>query len=240
MAEKKKSIEIAIPNRESEAEMCADLSRVLQSLESPDTEESYQVNVNFSYLQPVDANRNKMVKEFLDKPEAEWLLMIDSDVAPPTDILSMIEYGEPVISAVVTIKKEGVPRPLLLKKRKTQYGVMTLDELEEKINDSGIVSVDGVGTGCLLMHRDVLEKMEPPWFQFVYNEYGGLQLGEDFYFSRKLEEQDVTPKVSTNHVCSHYRKVDLTEFLKIVTDAKQEAQNYIEETKEGLWGDLGD
>jgi hypothetical protein len=42
------------------------------------------------------------------------------------------------------------------------------------------MSVDGVGAGCLMVHRHVYQQMEPPWFKFEGS-------GEDLYFCRKAK-----------------------------------------------------
>jgi GT2 family glycosyltransferase len=183
----------------------------------------FDVSVSFSYLQPVDANRNGMVKNFLQDESNEWLLMVDNDVVPPKDILRMVDYGEDVVSGTVTIKKDGVPHPVIVKQREDgQYRRIGLSEFDEEVDDeTGLIPVDGVGTGCLLVHRSVLEDMEPPWFRFVYNEDGTLKLGEDFYFAEQLRQNDVDMFVSSEHLCSHFRKVDLTEFTQIVAEAEE-------------------
>ena len=45
---------------------------------------------------------------------------------------------------------------------------------------------DAVGCAGMLIRRDVLEKMEPPWFFMEYDSRGLLSLGEDFWFCRKM------------------------------------------------------
>jgi len=219
----KRNIVLAIPNRSSSSQMNAQLANFIHKVgedEMPETG-NYNLKVNFSYLQPVDANRNKMVKNFLEDEENEWLLMIDDDVVPPGDILEMIDLGEKVVSATVTIKKDGVPHPVIVKQRDDgKYRRITMQEYSEEITDKGLVEVDGVGTGCLLIHRSVLEEMSPPWFKFLYNEDGTLKLGEDFYFGQRLRELGQPMYVSSDFVCSHYRKTDLTEFAQIVAEAE--------------------
>lgn len=225
------TIEVCVPNRESSSEINASLAKTLQSLETPDDGE-YEVKVRHSYLQPVDANRNKMVKNFLEDEDNDWLLMIDNDVVPPKDIIKMVEHGKPVVSATVTIKKGAVPQPIILKEHGDQYRQVNVAEYLENESD-GLIPVDGVGTGCLLIRRDVLENMSPPWFKFLYNdEDGSLQLGEDFYFSRRLAQEDVPMFVSTDHVCSHFKKTDLTEIANVVAEYQQrlnELQNKLDE-----------
>lgn len=218
-----KNIVVSIPNRSSSSQINAELTKLLNRLGRsdetlPETGDFDNVSFNFSYMQPIDANRNKMVKEFLQDEENEWLLMIDNDVVPPQNILEMIDFGEKVVSATVTIKKNSVPQPVIVRQRDDgEYREVGLQEYHDELDkETGLIEVDSVGTGCLLVHRSVLEEMKPPWFKFQYNEDGTLRLGEDFYFGRRLQEKGVPMYVSTNHVCSHYRKTDLTEFAHLV------------------------
>jgi GT2 family glycosyltransferase len=219
-----KNIVFAIPNRSSSSQINAELANTIHQLGRDHMPESgdFNVKVNFSYLQPVDANRNKMVKDFLSDEDNEWLLMVDNDVVPPINILEMIDYGEKVVSATVTIQKQGVPHPVVVKRREDgEYRRMSVEEYEDTIQDSGLVEVDGVGTGCLLVHRSIFEEMKPPWFKFTYNEDGTLKLGEDFYFSERLRQMEEPIFVSSEFVCKHYRKTDLTSFAEIVAEAEQ-------------------
>lgn len=222
----KKNIVLAIPNRSSASQINAELAHFIHQVGEDEMPESgeYDLKVTFSYLQPVDANRNKMVKEFLENEDNEWLLMVDNDVVPPGDILKMVDYGEKVVSATVTIKKDGVPHPVIVKQRDDgKFRRMSMDEYRDEVADNGLVEVDGLGTGCLLIHRSVLEEMSPPWFKFIYNEDGTLKLGEDFYFSERAKDLDEPLYVTSEFVCSHYRKTDLTEFAQIVAEAENAA-----------------
>lgn len=223
-----KNIVLAIPNRSAASQINAELANFIHKVGSENMPESddYNLKVSFNYLQPVDANRNKMVKDFLDNEQNEWMLMVDNDVVPPGDVLKMVDYGESVVSATVTIKKEGVPHPVIVKERDDgKLRRITLDEFNEEVTEDGLVDVDGVGTGCLLVHRSIFEEMQPPWFKFMYNEDGTLKLGEDFYFAQKLREKGEDVYVSSEHVCSHYRKTDLTEFAQIVAEAENVSED---------------
>lgn len=224
-----KKIYFAIPNRESSAEVNAELTQTVSMMSDQPDEclpdlDGGKVKISFSYMQPVDANRNKMVKEFLEDPDAEWLYMNDSDVVPPEDVLKMAEHGKKVVSATVCIKKKRVPQPVILKDEGGSYRQTSVGEYQDEIRGDGLLEVDGVGTGCLMVHRSVLEEMEPPWFRFEYNAWGGLELGEDFYFSRRVKQNGHSIYVDTDKVCKHYRTVDLTEYAMSVIDAKNGAR----------------
>jgi len=118
--EDSKNIVVAIPNRSAASQINAELAYWIDQIGEEDTlpeSGDYSVSISFSYLQPVDANRNKMVKDFLKDEDNEWLFMVDNDVVPPMDALKMVDCGEKVVSGTVTIKKEGVPHPVIVKQR---------------------------------------------------------------------------------------------------------------------------
>ncbi len=225
-------IQVVIPSRGESSDISSSLAKTISGLEAPDVEEDYTCNVQISYKQPVDANRNSMVMDFLDDPENEWLYMNDDDVVPPTDILDMVKFGKPVVSGTVCIRKNVIPQPVLLRSVDGTYRQVNLAEYEEDKQSNGLIEVDGVGTGCLLVHRSVLEGMEPPWFKFQYDEFGRLSLGEDLYFSRKLEEAGVPMFVSTEHLCRHYKTLELSEVASAVNDIRKDAfEKGVEEGK---------
>lgn len=218
-----RNIVIAIPNRSASSQMNAELANFIHKVGSENMPESgdYDLKVSFSYLQPIDANRNKMVKSFLENEDNEWLLMIDNDVVPPGDILKMVDHDKKIVSATVTVKKEGPPQPVIVRERDDgKLRSISLEEFNDEVTDEGLIEVDGVGTGCLLVHRSIFEEMQPPWFKFMYNEDGTLKLGEDFYFARKLLEKGEDVYVSAEYVCSHFRKTDLTEYAQLVAEAE--------------------
>jgi len=220
-----KNIVFAIPNRTSSSQINAELANRIHSIGKNHMPESgdYDVKVNFNYLQPVDANRNQIVNDFLRDEDNEWLLMNDNDVVPPPDILQMVDYDKKIVSATVTIQKEDVPQPVILKQRDDdQYRGMSMEEYHEEIQDNGLVEVDGLGTGCLLIHRSVLEEMSPPWFSFIYADDGTLELGEDLYFAEKARQTGHKMFVSSEHTCAHFRKTDLTRYAEVVANAGNE------------------
>lgn len=207
MAEKK-TIVVAIPNRShNNTEVSVGLARLLMKLKAP---KGYELVVHFSYRQPVDANRNSIVKTMLKNKKAEWLLMIDNDIVPPDNILDMINSGKKIVSAIVMGMTDGVPHPLAMKKRKNGlYSMVNLMEYYKEKRKNGLIEVDGAGTGCLLIHRSVLEKMKTNWFRFQYTKEGLIKYSEDYSFSQKAKKLGYKIYVNTNFMCEHYKKIGL-------------------------------
>jgi len=55
-------------------------------------------------------------------------------------------------------------------------------------DETGIISVEGVGLGCALVKTSVLYDVQKPWFPITYDAEINDYLGEDFNFCRKLIE----------------------------------------------------
>ena len=168
------------------------------------------VSFIFRSQNPVSVNRNALVEEFL-KTEAEWLLFIDDDMNPKSDLLEMSNYDKPVIQAVTCIMQNNIPQPLIMKKVEgTEEILFKQIELSDLDNlENGLIEVDGVGTGCLLINRSVFSKLKKPYFKFEMDEEGLLKLSEDFYFSQKCKENNINLYVDSKSHCGHIKRIDL-------------------------------
>jgi GT2 family glycosyltransferase len=71
-----------------------------------------------------------------------------------------------------------------------------------------------MATGCMMIHRRVLDALEKPFFRLVTDEAATrLMDSEDFYFCRKAREAGFTIYLDTDMPCSHVKDVDLREIL---------------------------
>lgn len=175
------------------------------------------VDVFFRYQQPVSINRNEIVHYFL-KHEAmyDWLLFIDSDQLPKTNLVLMCDHGERVVSGLTSVMHKGVPMPLIMKravevKDAVMYRMISMSDVQESLTSKGLIEVDGVGTGVLLVHRSVFEEMPTPWFEFEVCADGTLFLSEDYSFSNKLSKMGVKMFVDINARAGHAKNIDLFE-----------------------------
>ena len=58
------------------------------------------------------------------------------------------------------------------------------DRYKQHLPINGFQKIDACGGSGLLMKREVFQKMNSPWFEFIY-ENGLLVKGEDFNFCEK-------------------------------------------------------
>lgn len=99
--------------------------------------------------------RNLCVRKFLAGPE-EWLLFLDSDMTPPPDVIPrLIRHQLPIVGALCF----GRRPPFVAAAGHWRDG--QLEHLSD-FKANALVSVDVIGTGCVLLHRRVLETLDAP------------------------------------------------------------------------------
>jgi len=158
------------------------------------------VGIDLVEARPVEVARNRMVHRFL-ATEADWLLMFDSDQIPPDDLIPrLLAHGAHVVGAFVPVQKDGEVAPLILQR--------TGDDAYRSIPDpASLVEVDATGAGCLLVSRDVLQAVEPPWFSVRLTAGGNGAVSEDFVFCGRVKDAGYQVYVDTQTRCRHHVKV---------------------------------
>jgi len=187
------------------------------------------VIIYFRSKQPVDVNRNEIVEDFLES-RCEWLLFLDSDMAPRTDLLEMTKHKLPLVSGLTTIMPSKYPIPLLFSKSKNKssekYTLITPNEMKNRMKDS-LIEVDVVGAGCLLINRKVFLKVKKPYFEFIKDKDGKMFLGEDFNFCEKAKKLGFKIYVDAKHRVGHMKVIDLHGVNEMVSEKVEEALHNI-------------
>jgi hypothetical protein len=169
-----KSVLIAIPHIGNlRAELCEYLLKLNGS-------KDIEYKILFSNLKPHDNNRNFIVETF-QQSKMDYLLMIDSDVIPQGNILDMVNHDKDVVSAFIKTYKGTEIIPLAMNKVDGGYKVYATLE-------RGLNKVDATGTGCMMIKKEVFDKLAKPYFQFQYDKEGRLTNGEDFNFCDKIND----------------------------------------------------
>ena len=179
----------------------------------------------------VDRNRDRIVEEFMSHSQKpEWLLMLDSDMEHPIDCgQRLARWGKMVVGGLYFHRNQHKD-PVAFKRAKKEldkYGrlVRMWEPIRNQVydwliqnnvplrdgafsidgNGFGLLEVDAVGTGCMLIHRSVLEQMEPPWF-----EYRDGSQSEDLEFcDRVISDLNIPVHVDMTTVSGHYSQVPL-------------------------------
>lgn len=132
--------------------------------------------------------RNKCVEAFLEDKSYTHLMWIDADMVwSPDAVLTLLSHNAPAVSALVTKKAPAFAVTLFqIMQDETEnpntyevpFGSYPLDKPFTLENS-------GIGTAFMLLKREVIEKMEPPWFAGFTSKKGQLK-GTDFLFCIKV------------------------------------------------------
>ena len=164
-------------------------------------DDKFKTTLFFPQNRPHDYNRNVIVTEFL-KTDNDYLLMIDSDVVPVSNVLELANFDVGIVSGYVKAYKNGETIPIGMKKVKGGYKVKSPLKV-------GMNEVDAVGTGCLMVKREVFEKMDKPYFRFQYDENGFLSNGEDFHFCEKAKQLGYKIYFNGSYPAQHFTLVNI-------------------------------
>lgn len=171
---------------------------------------------------PTDQLRNGLAKMVLDNPEFTHLMMMDSDIVPPENIVDLLlACDSDLAAAPVPIMMHGyiVSNILIPTDKPGTYTFMT-----ELVDADEPFEAAGAGTGCVLIRRKVFETVPWPWFRYE-EKPDGSRGGEDIYFSLKAAQYGFRYKVHPKAICGHIKKMNLMDIVKFLSPEKQhEAQ----------------
>lgn len=148
---------------------------------------------------PYDHARNTGCQKLLELGW-EYLFFLDDDTIPPPDaILRLMAHRQPIVSGVYYRRNPPIV-PVMLKETPTGRNWIT------EFKSPDLMEVDYVGAGCLLIHRDVLTKLAPPWFDWRVDRYDlpdTARMSEDFRFCQYARENGYKILVDTSVQCRH-------------------------------------
>jgi hypothetical protein len=185
-----------------------DLSKVINTLIEQD---GFRIGINYPFGKPITNNRNTIVQKFLAQKEYDYLMMIDSDIVPPPNILKLLDYQKDIITPLMFCLQKEEIRPLFLKR--ASDGVYDIPK--DYMDMSGLQEVDATGTGCIIISRKVLETIKHP-FENVYDADGVKKLGNDLYFCQKAKKAGFKIFVHMDYEASHFTTMDLKELYHML------------------------
>ena len=167
---------------------------------------------------PIDVARNALVEQFL-KTDAEYLWCLDQDaVFLPQTLDRLLSRKMPIVSALEFMRLPGACWPMALKgppnPETGQYRIQAGEIyawiaahfdamsnapqiLAQPLPENSLLDTTFTGCHCLLIRRDVLEDMEPPWFK------GYDPGGEDQYFCLKAAGMGIQTYVDLSVLVGH-------------------------------------
>lgn len=147
----------------------------------------------------VAEGHNLLRKKVLEE-SYEYLFLLDSDTIPPSDVIErLMSHGKKVVSGMYYQPKTVDGRRLLVPV--VRVGVPgTKDQWalpSRELWECGrLIRIVCSGTGCLLVHRDILKG-----FKFWYDPKG--KGTDDVFFFKSLLDADVECYCDTSVVCRH-------------------------------------
>jgi hypothetical protein len=168
--------------------------------------------------------RNRVVKQFLDGTKSDWLLFIDSDEQLSLEAFDKLletahDKERPVVAGLVFagfgIEGAPYPKPVPAIFQDAPEGFLPL----YKYDKDSVFEIDAAGTGCLLIHRSVLEKMRETadknqgsdWCWFWDGPVDGNWIGEDLLFCRRIRALGFPIYVNTGAILPHQKSYWLDE-----------------------------
>ena len=151
-----------------------------------------------------DLARNRLAIELL-KSQNTHLLMLDLDHIHPRDIIQRLARW------VLHDPSRLVVGGLNYRRSKPHEPCAFLYDKDGKLCapatwTPGLMPVDILGTGSILIAREVFEKIEPPWFYHIYDEehiWGDVWPGEDIGFSMKCAQAGIQQYLDTTTTSPH-------------------------------------
>jgi hypothetical protein len=169
--------------------------------------------VDFQYMR-ADSNRDRMVWWLLESKQ-DWLLMLDSDHKHDPTIAERFAWvvsQEPDIRILSGLNyRRGTmfePMAYLLTDPDDITSPLTAIS-PEYISKEGLLRVDAVSTAALMVHREVFEAMEPPWFVYDYSKYRrGVSASEDIVWCRRVMRETTYKIYVQTQITSPHLYVD--------------------------------
>lgn len=158
---------------------------------------------------PYENNLHHIVNDFMDGDYEYWL-NIDADNPPINNPLDLLLYEKDII---------GLPTPVWHSEKIGDRPVYWNgydregDAYKEHQEREGLQKVDAVGTGCLLIQRNVFKhpEMRKAPFQRQYYEDGRVYKGNDMSFCERARKCDFQVWCHYDYPCMHFNELELNE-----------------------------
>lgn len=167
----------------------------------------YDVSINMNDKMPVEDARNDLIQMAL-RSKPDYLLWIDSDSYIPYGAVDkLIKCDKDIVSGLYFCKMP--PHLPVIRSYSEEYGVFYHYLGSFKVGD--VIPVDGIGFGCALIKRSVIEKMLEDHgerlfaFSYLKNKVTGAEtrLSEDLYFSLLARKSGFKCWIATDVIIGH-------------------------------------
>ena len=92
----------------------------------------------------------------------DYILFLDSDMYVRPDIFAKLVAHDKPITGCLYWQRGGAYEPVLMKENTKSDGSLTYDYIRDF--PRGLIEVDAIGGGCMLIKMEVLDRLPQPWF----------------------------------------------------------------------------
>ena len=132
--------------------------------------------------------REALAERMLDEGR-DWLLMVDHDmVLPPDTLHRLLAHGRPIVGTLA-FKRYPPHQPCVYDRLDLEGDRLDIHYMRDW--PQGLIEVAGVGTACILIRREALERIPRPWF------FPAPGIGEDLTFCLRARKAGVPIHVDT-------------------------------------------
>lgn len=205
---------------------CHEFERSLKALLRWDALHHRHVSVAYPELHCIGGpslagKRNTVVRSFLEFSDAEWLLFIDDDQQFEQDLVErMLDSADaderPIVSALIMAERTSSKLPIGPACTIMHEGHFVIPPF---IPQERHWQVATIGTGCVIIHRRVLEALSKEyagdafrWFKHAQHDGddGPEEMSEDYVFSLRCAKAGFPLYVDTTIEVGHVKKRVLT------------------------------
>ena len=154
--------------------------------------------MNMTGYVPLDFNRNQLVKKSLQDKNVTHIWFLDNDIVPPSNVLPLLLGVNDDITGLLCFKKTHPYYPVAYKNHPTDK---KLRRVYAEFNPGELLKPDAIGTGCMMIKREVFEAIPYPWFKF--EDDNGRLTGEDINFCNAAKSAGFSISCITSSTCSH-------------------------------------
>ena len=160
-------------------------------------------------------NKNMTVKDFLET-DCEWYVSIDSDQVPLKNPLDLVFSGREIIGLPTPITDSKIVIWNIFMDSKMVPGKYSPLRLDKAMLDENaypdLIECHGIGGGCVVVKREVFEKVYPPNLDEV-NSDGQMETEHDLEFCRRARQAGYHIFFSPYYRCEHFKKMPILQMM---------------------------
>jgi hypothetical protein len=170
------NVAICVPVRDN---VTAVFAYSLAMLQRKCGEAGLATSLHFNMGSEVTMQRQQLVSEALET-NCTHIMWIDSDMNFPVDTLNILLAADKDIVAGNYSTRVPPHRPVAFRSK---------NNLDDRVfTGTGVEKVWAVGSGMMLVKREVYKKLSSPFYKIEYSEDYSSLIGEDVYFCTRANE----------------------------------------------------